>query len=274
MKRYILDLRSSWAKAKHAKEYIDILRVYIERKAPNGKMLWVARKFDADQRAIIYYVERLVEISDDWSLVIGDAVHNLRGALDHLAWQLAIRYFKGVEPDNVLHKSAIKVIQFPVVEEKRLWPNHQHRKYTLKSDARKLKKFQPFKMTKKQLTKGRHILKEFFGFAGVSNVDKHRKIQLAHRWVSSFRLTYHGAQDCIPADGSSSFQPTRPRLPDDTTKPGDEIFRVPIEPTGPNPDVNLEPEFTGSVAIRGDIDILDALDKLFASVVAILRTFS
>jgi hypothetical protein len=36
------------------------------------------------------FVERLDPIPDDIPLIVGDAVHNLRSALDHLAWQLVL----------------------------------------------------------------------------------------------------------------------------------------------------------------------------------------
>jgi hypothetical protein len=38
----------------------------------------------------IWYLDSPVVVGRDWALMIGDAVHNLRSALDHLAWQLVI----------------------------------------------------------------------------------------------------------------------------------------------------------------------------------------
>jgi hypothetical protein len=37
---------------------------------------------------VTLYVESLKSIPDDVPLILGDAIHNLRSALDHLAWQL------------------------------------------------------------------------------------------------------------------------------------------------------------------------------------------
>jgi len=39
---------------------------------------------------VILFVETLKEVPDPIPLLIGDAVHNLRSALDHLAWQLVL----------------------------------------------------------------------------------------------------------------------------------------------------------------------------------------
>ena len=269
--RYYLNLKSSWAKAKRAKAHIDFLRDEVARESPNGKMLWLTRQYEPKKGAIVYRVERTVKIHDDWSLIIGETVHNLRGALDHLAWQLALRYFKGIEPSD---KRVIKMIQFPIVEDKLLWPGHPNRKYMLIRDAQKLKGFQPFKLTKKQAAVGRHIFKDFFGFSGVSNVDKHRKIQVTHHYVLDARFNYTGSKDCVPANDSRAFNAEGMMLPGDATKAGDEVLRIPIVPTGPNPDVDLNPEFTGCIAIRGNINVIDALEKLFKSVVVVLGSLS
>ena len=37
---------------------------------------------------LVYRVSVAKAVPDDWGLVVGDAVHNLRAALDHLAWAL------------------------------------------------------------------------------------------------------------------------------------------------------------------------------------------
>lgn len=48
--------------------------------------------YEADLNALSYtfYIHDLVPPDPDWGLIIGDCIHNLRSALDHLAYQLAI----------------------------------------------------------------------------------------------------------------------------------------------------------------------------------------
>jgi len=41
---------------------------------------------------VVYRIDRVMQIRDHWPLIVGDAVHDLRSALDHLMWQLAIVY--------------------------------------------------------------------------------------------------------------------------------------------------------------------------------------
>lgn len=51
---------------------------------PNDDLVWRVR------------VHR--EVPVDWSTIVGDAIHNLRSALDHLAWQLVV--IGGAQPDR------------------------------------------------------------------------------------------------------------------------------------------------------------------------------
>ena len=53
-----------------------------------GEPYRIATEIDADTGEKIYRMKVFGGISGEWPLIIGDAVHNLRSALDHLAWQL------------------------------------------------------------------------------------------------------------------------------------------------------------------------------------------
>ncbi|MGH7861577.1 MAG: hypothetical protein ACREOS_04985, partial [Candidatus Dormibacteraceae bacterium] len=93
---YVIDLSSSWAKVERAKVHIDQLRTEV---GPQPHNIPLRHEFDSEDRAIVWRVKSVKE-AIDWPLLIGDAVHNLRGALDHLAWQLAIKSLGGVEPTD------------------------------------------------------------------------------------------------------------------------------------------------------------------------------
>jgi hypothetical protein len=51
---------------------------------------------------------------DEWAVIFGDAVHNLRSALDSLVWELA--HFDGQVPRNP------RGLYFPVVTDSMKWP--------------------------------------------------------------------------------------------------------------------------------------------------------
>src|ERR1700733_2567887 len=80
-----------WAKLDHAITHINLLRTEIEKaSAPYHDLISLRRKYEADQGAVVYHIDRVIQIGDDRPLIFGDAIHDLRGALDHLMWQLAI----------------------------------------------------------------------------------------------------------------------------------------------------------------------------------------
>ncbi len=43
-----------------------------------------------DPTKLVYRVQRMTSIDPPWGAVVGDALHNMRSTLDHLAWQLVI----------------------------------------------------------------------------------------------------------------------------------------------------------------------------------------
>jgi hypothetical protein len=55
------------------------------------------------------------------AVILGDAVHNLRATLNHLAWALAVQH-QGFEPTSPLHNRCWwKKVNFPVTKSPRLW---------------------------------------------------------------------------------------------------------------------------------------------------------
>lgn len=56
-------------------------------------------EFDPQTKQQVYRAHDLPEIDPEWSLIVGDLLHNMRSALDHLAWQLVI-LDKGIPGDQ------------------------------------------------------------------------------------------------------------------------------------------------------------------------------
>lgn len=69
----------------HIRELDDLIRPEI--RAATGS---VVREFDVERTKLVYRLERTPRIDPGWSSIVGDALFNLRSALDHLAWQLVI----------------------------------------------------------------------------------------------------------------------------------------------------------------------------------------
>lgn len=82
---------SSRAKAAHAEEQLE--RLWAELKSFMDAQPFSARSQTnvamGDVRIVCrYFVDKFTSIPEDWPLVIGDALHNLRAALDHATWSL------------------------------------------------------------------------------------------------------------------------------------------------------------------------------------------
>jgi hypothetical protein len=55
------------------------------------------------------------EFRDEWPLLIGDAVHNMRSALDHLAYALALKGYDTANPGQPFPEAPKRQIMFPIV---------------------------------------------------------------------------------------------------------------------------------------------------------------
>ncbi len=91
-------LDGSRLKIKRAGQHLNVLKRHVRR---FGKDHPYRIREDAD-RETGQYVKSVVvpQAPPQWSLIIGDIAHNLRSALDHLAWQLAIRSSPTRNPEN------------------------------------------------------------------------------------------------------------------------------------------------------------------------------
>jgi hypothetical protein len=137
------------------------------------------------------------EFPAEWSLMIGEAAHNLRAALDNLAWALATRY------PRVRHRQPFERTAFPVFlvgHTKRLRPGR--RKVPIRSfwggrrgdgtdliqsiDRRfwaRIESFQPYKRG----NGGR--LSPLFLLEELNNTDKHRLLAVLATSVAGMHVT-------------------------------------------------------------------------------------
>ena len=110
---YNVDLTGAWAKLRRCEALVNALRKEVwEAGSPDPYVIPLRRRYDAAGRAVVFEIDRVITISDDWTLMLGDALHNLRSAINHLAWQLALRHSRGVVP---VDRSVIRAIQYPIV---------------------------------------------------------------------------------------------------------------------------------------------------------------
>lgn len=222
-------LAGCWLKHSRAKRHIETLESIL-REFGDSKPYRITGKFDPEQRALIITAETLHKPdTSDWGVLLGDIVHNLRSALDHLVWQLAL--LSGSKTGNHL--------QFPIERTgagywscgKKGEPST--REHRLRGVAERYRavidEAQPYRAGPHA---GAHSLAIL---SYLSNVDKHRFIHPAFSAIddkSPERARLVGNPDAgdlveikhelFPADGEA------------------EVARIVFECPGPKPDVKME----------------------------------
>jgi len=107
----VVDTVSAKAKLRNAGDHLARVEELIETTlTAQQNQATLGSRFDAARGRHSVFVTAapdLGEFSENLGLGVGDVVNNLRGALDHAAWQLAWRHFNGVPPNP-------KGVYFPI----------------------------------------------------------------------------------------------------------------------------------------------------------------
>lgn len=265
-----VDLSGCWAKLDHAKQHIDELRREIEQTdAPNADLIPLSRHYEPNEGAVVYRIDRLMQIRDHWPLIVGDAIHDLRSALDHLMWQLAIASL-GRQPN----KAEARNIQFPEIRRLKDFNEHRLLKNIQPTDVSKLKAFQPYKRAK------RGALHPLPKLVRISNTDKHRKLHLLVMipQSASFTNRVDAFRDCVPDPTvpGPQGQPTaiiEHIVPRRNPQTGDPVLRIPVRPIGPDPDVELDVRISAYVGIGRLGPVIPMLDAMAQYVSIVLSAF-
>lgn len=132
-------LRSVTRKVEHARKHVDSLDEALQRfykaATESGR-----RRFDDQAGEWVFEYTEVPEPSDELSLIFGDFVHNLRSALDHLAFQL-VKYPR-IEPLG--DKAPDDKIQLPIYC-KESWYDDARIKGADAGARARVKSFQPFR---------------------------------------------------------------------------------------------------------------------------------
>ena len=223
------------AKLERAKSHVGALRDAISAAEPDPAAIPLRREYDVNQGAIVWRIERVPEIPDSWGLLVGDALHNFRCALDHLWWQLALKH---LHPNQPTEEQA-KEIQFPIFSRPTQWsPTHPYLRHVDPTDAVKVEARQPF-------NPGQAGQINVLGaLADLSNADKHRIVHpvlMAARGILLPTPSDQAFKDCEPVRQLIKGQWVRAAHFSVGLRPDvdDEILKVEVTPTGPNPDLDF-----------------------------------
>jgi hypothetical protein len=265
-----VDLSGCQSKLAHAREHINALATEIDRACgPGSYSIPLTRRYEPAVNAVVYRIGTIVDIPDQWALMVGDAIHDMRGALDHLMYQLAIVAL-GRTPTERENKS----IQFPEIRRLKDFNGRGFLTHVRRADVNALKPFQPYKRLKKgQL----HPLPKLIR---LSNIDKHRKLHLmvVIPRQASFTNRPDAFRDCVPdpatpGPSGQSAATVYHRPPRRSPRPGDEALRVIVRATGPNPDVDFAAQISGDIGIGRLGPVIPMLRGMADYVGAVLSAF-
>ncbi len=101
-------------KLDRAETHIDALEYSIKRWLQSDAYTLV-KKFEPETRDQVVRAKITQPFDEGWPLLIGDAVHNLRSALDHIAYRLAYDGYQAQNPGGTIPAGQQRRILFPVV---------------------------------------------------------------------------------------------------------------------------------------------------------------
>jgi hypothetical protein len=188
------DFSGCWAKVSRANVHLDFLNERVKSFAEDMSSYEVVTKDDWQTAEVFIHGEAEPPV-EEWGAIIGDVVHNLRSALDHLVWQLTIA--NGHTPPNPIPPrgrpgSEWRQISFPIYTFDRRdrypsgrripWryraPGWRSNKepgslWGIRPDLRTvIQKLQPFNRGKNAPKEPLAVLDELW------NIDKHRHLHL------------------------------------------------------------------------------------------------
>jgi hypothetical protein len=199
-------------KVERAKEHVHALQRELHSFFVSNPYM-VAMKVDPVTQRLIYYLADVADPPAKLSTIVGDAIHNLRTALDHLAYEL-VALGSGQEPSTRIY--------FPICEDSISYRNQSPAK-TKGMHAiakRAIDETKPYRL-------GNDILWQIHK---LDIIDKHRMLMTVGSTFASVNisavLTQHLADTLSKVPGYSPLQP--PKLPDLFLNPAERIF--PLQP--------------------------------------------
>jgi hypothetical protein len=213
-----VDLSGVWAKIGRGKEHAYTVQDEVARWM-DERPYALTTKGNADftRLALVINVLKLADLQR-WTLIIGDAVNNLRSALDHLVYAIGIYESGQNPPPNE------KRLAFPICDKPEDFPGAAERIKTLSSDVRTaIESVQPYKRPHPTLPGLLSMLRDF------NNTDKHKLLHLAYAASASGELSFRweGSRDSQPI--VTSIEANIGQLED-----GAEVIAVTVDRSAPD----------------------------------------
>ena len=264
-------LDSAWARVERGYEHVHTLAVEIaawgRSLAAQASPVSAIGALDPDANYWRLRVKEVPTVPSLWGVLVADAIHNFRSALDQFAWELAF-----VDSSGIDHDSA----SFPLVRRLgRPWRDcgrdyegkctRQLKGVTLRHRAM-IKRYQPYH----GWAKGRTHPFETMG--AIDNDNKHRTVQpvfaTATQWGTFFR---EEGTDCRFRDTAKVFIYSHVGRP---LHPGTPLVDVPVVVTGPHPEMHMKANGVFYISFRNGVPVRDSLEEMGKLVSEVLLEFS
>jgi hypothetical protein len=243
-------LADAWAKYKRADAHADALHreisVYRESDAVD-----IVHESDPQTRDYVFRVKvREPPPLREWGLTVGDVLHNLRSALDSLAWQLVILSTGTEPPEQIARK-----IYFPLAASPDSFFRRAVLEHVLPVHRDLMHDVQPYQAG--------------YGALGtldeLSRQDKHRAIHPTYLIDDDFTLEPEAVRDCKIL--RVIYAPVGP------LEDGGELARIQGESTGPESEVNGHANLTCHIALSDGTALQHLLDDMGKAVGRVLSEF-
>jgi hypothetical protein len=218
-----LDLTGVNAKLGRAKDHIQAVKDEV-MSWQDGSPYSIAKESNADftRWALVMKLMKPPDLLQRnllrWTLIIGDAVNNLRSALDHLVYAIAVHESSSNPPLNE------KQLAFPICDTAEDFKGSARRIKTLTFDVRTaIESVQPYNRPHPVLPALLAILRDF------NNTDKHKLLRLAYSATSEGQVSWQW-------EGAPSEQPVPTSVEANTgdLKDGTEVLAITLDRPSPN----------------------------------------
>lgn len=226
-------LPGRWLKFHRGEQHLKRLDREVEAFVAPGKRdpIDITQNFDRDHQEWVCTIISVPECPPHWGLLAGEAIHNLRGALDHLVWDLSILYCNREPLDP---KDRPWRTQFPICRKASDWKGSDIQKmvkHINPTHSARIEQLQPYHGWDGPRA---HPL---LSLNDLSNTDKHRVLRFVTLVPSNWRATIRleTVRHCeVVGESGASHIPGRP------LETGTELLRFPLRVTGPNPHVDVD----------------------------------
>jgi hypothetical protein len=226
-------------------------------------------QFDPETRRMVWSFVAVEEPDLILAAVVGDFIHDLRSALDHLAFELSFRDTGGTIPSRKIAFPCCRTQAAwlsPSTEAKLKGINKRHRAMIYRAQPCYRRKDAPTN-PRTNVRRPRRALADLESFW---NDDKHRTLQP----VASAPFNLYGEivaiRDCV-VSGTLHLERDvfgRPIMA------GTRAFWLPVRPTGPNPQVEMDFQVAVLVTFRNGLTALDILTRLGNWVGGVIEAFA